>query len=126
MVLLPDDYNVNSNNNNSGNNQNATRNVNHVDVIRDNSPMAMNNYIPIDSVHNVSRVRTRGMLAKQILSSSQPIVILPAHPPIELSGLEKESLISHVVPLPLDCAPSNENLGNSSKVILQNQPLFNL
>jgi hypothetical protein len=129
LVLLPNDYNVNSNNNTNGNTQNATRNVNHVDVIRDNLPIEMVNYTPIDSIHNVIGVRTRGMLAKQIPSSSQPIVAPPIPPPIESSGSEKEPLIPPVVNLPIDSVPSNANLGNSSKEIPQNplisQPIGN-
>jgi hypothetical protein len=129
LVLLPDDYNVNSNNNTNGNNQSATRNVNHVDVIRDNSTIAMDNYTPIDNVHNVTGVRTRGMLAKQIPSSSQPIVAPPVPPPIESRGSEKEPLIPPVVNLPIDSIPSNENLSNSSKAIppspLIIQPIVN-
>ena len=115
MVLLPDDYNANSNNNNNGNNQNPNRNVNHVGVIRPTSLLDTNNFMPVDSVNNVTGIRTRGTLAKQIPSSSQPIVVPPILPPIESNGLDKEPVNFPVINLPIDTIPSHENLDNSSK-----------
>jgi hypothetical protein len=107
---------MNSNNNNNNNNQNVNRNVNHVDVIRNNSIMEIDSHTPINSIHNVTGVRKRGMLAKQIPSSSQPIVSLPVPLPSESSELEKEPVIETIQP--------NENLGNFSKVTSQNLPIL--
>ena len=84
--------------------------------------MAMNNFLPIDSIHNVIGVITRDMLAKKIPSSSQPIIMPLVFPPIESSGLEKEPVMSPVVNLPIDIVTSHEILGNSLRASFQSQP----
>jgi hypothetical protein len=124
LVLLPDDYNMNSNNNSNSNNQNINRNVNHVDVIRDNSIMEIDSHTLVDRVHNVTEVRTRGILAKQIPSSSQPIVPPTTPLPIRTSETEQEPVIPLVVSLPIETIQPNENLGNSLKAPSQSQPII--
>jgi hypothetical protein len=119
LVLLPNDYNMNSNNNSNNNNQNVNRNVNHVDVIRDNSIIEIDSPTPIDRVHNVIGVRTRGMLAKQIPSNSQPIVPLPAPLSIGSSESKKVPVITYVVNLPIGTIPPNDNLDTSVKATSQ-------
>jgi hypothetical protein len=115
---------MNSNNNGNNNNQNVNRNVNHVDVIRDNSMTDMDSHTPIDRVHNVTGLRTRGMLAKQIPSSSQSIVPPPIPLPIRSSESEKTHVISHVVNLPIETIQPNGDLDNLSKATSQNQPII--
>jgi hypothetical protein len=125
LVQLSDDYdmksNNNNNNNNNGNNQNVNRNVNYVGVIRDN-PMPNLEILP-NRVHNVIGVRTRDMLAKQIPTSSQPIVPPPVPLPIETSGSEKEPSIPPGLNLPIATIKPTEILDNSSKANPQGQPI---
>jgi hypothetical protein len=123
LILLPNDYNINSNNN-GNNNQNFNRNVNHVDVIRDNSIMEIDSHTPIDRVHNVTGIRTRGMLAKQIPSSSQPIVPPPTPLSTKSSESERTPVIPPVVNLPIETIQPNKNLDNLSKATSQSQPII--